>query len=137
MKFKKIEQDFFSFNMPKMLQNEEKSCANFLQITSPRHFQNHPYLLPTYNLDNFSVQFFLTFRLAFIPLFMFCNIPTDDGHKILFKSDADFILIMSLFSLSNGKSYDFYICSLFRTMSFVLNLKFSRETLPYFMYKKS
>jgi len=42
------------------------------------------------------------FRLAFIPLFMFCNIPTDDGHKILFKSDADFILIMSLFSLSNG-----------------------------------
>ena len=79
--------------------------------------------------------------MAFIPLFMYCNIPSDDDtRKILFKSDADFILIMSLFSLSNGKSYDFYICSLFRTMSFVLNLKFSRETLqnlPYFMYKKS
>ena len=47
-------------------------------------------------------------RSAFIPLFIYCNIPPENLTKgtdnVLFKSDADFILFMALFSLSNGKN---------------------------------
>jgi equilibrative nucleoside transporter 1/2/3 len=43
-------------------------------------------------------------RIAFIPLFMLCNIPSNDGSttRVIFGSDADFIAFMALFSLSNG-----------------------------------
>jgi len=43
-------------------------------------------------------------RLAFIPLFLYCNIVTEksQGHDPLFQSDADFIAFMALFAVSNG-----------------------------------
>lgn len=41
-------------------------------------------------------------RLLFIPLFLFCNIVTGRERTVLFHSDGDFIVIMALFSLSNG-----------------------------------
>ena len=41
-------------------------------------------------------------RLAFIPLFMHCNIPGNPERKVVFRSDADFIAFMVLFSVSNG-----------------------------------
>lgn len=43
-------------------------------------------------------------RLVFIPLFLFCNIrPSDRGMSgVLFESDTAYIIIMILFSMSNG-----------------------------------
>ena len=43
-------------------------------------------------------------RCAFVPLFLKCNIPSSKypDKNILFKSDADFITFMALFSVSNG-----------------------------------
>ena len=45
-------------------------------------------------------------RLAFIPLFMFCNIPDSIRHFTdglgVFKHDIAYVVIMALFSLSNG-----------------------------------
>ena len=43
-------------------------------------------------------------RIGFIPLFVFCNIVTENrsAKKALFASDADFIAFMALFALSNG-----------------------------------
>lgn len=42
-------------------------------------------------------------RLAFIPLFLFCNIP-EDRHftTTIFSNEAFYIIFMALFSLSNG-----------------------------------
>ena len=43
-------------------------------------------------------------RIAFIPLFMYCNIVTEKSSErnVLFASDADFIAFMTLFAVSNG-----------------------------------
>ena len=43
-------------------------------------------------------------RLAFIPLFLFCNVSPDDRNvtEVFFEYDAVFIVIMAVFSLSNG-----------------------------------
>ena len=43
-------------------------------------------------------------RLAFIPLLLFCNISPDNRHltQVAFQSDAVFIALNVLFSLSNG-----------------------------------
>ncbi len=43
-------------------------------------------------------------RLAFIPLFLFCNVSPANRHLtgVVFASDAAYIIIMLVFSLSNG-----------------------------------
>ena len=43
-------------------------------------------------------------RLAFVPLLLFCNISPDNRHltQVAFHSDAVFIALNILFSLSNG-----------------------------------
>ena len=43
-------------------------------------------------------------RIAFVPLFMYCNIVTEkrSERNVLFASDADFIAFMTLFAVSNG-----------------------------------
>ena len=42
-------------------------------------------------------------RIVFIPLFMYCNVAPGQRHlPIIFHSDADFIMFMVLFSVSNG-----------------------------------
>ena len=47
---------------------------------------------------------FVFFRLMFIPLFLFCNIrPTERGiTSVVFESDTAYIIIMMLFSITNG-----------------------------------
>ena len=44
------------------------------------------------------------FRFIFLPLFLFCNIPRseDSMTTTLFASDTAYIVIMMLFSISNG-----------------------------------
>ena len=44
------------------------------------------------------------FRFIFLPLFLFCNIPRseDSISPTLFESDTAYIVIMMLFSISNG-----------------------------------
>ena len=44
------------------------------------------------------------FRFVFIPLFLYCNIrPTDRSiTSVAFESDTAYIVIMMLFSISNG-----------------------------------
>lgn len=43
------------------------------------------------------------YRVVFIPLFMYCNAaPTQRHLPIVFHSDADFIMFMIFFSVSNG-----------------------------------
>merc|ERR1719452_343380 len=43
-------------------------------------------------------------RFVFLPLFLFCNIsPTDRNlSSVMFESDVAYIIIMLLFSVSNG-----------------------------------
>ena len=44
------------------------------------------------------------FRFVFIPLFLYCNIRPDDRNltSVAFESDTAYIIIMMLFSVSNG-----------------------------------
>ena len=47
--------------------------------------------------------FFSVLRWAFVPLFMLCNAsPKDRSLPVVFNHDADYILLMVLFGLSNG-----------------------------------
>ena len=50
------------------------------------------------------LSFCFVFRFVFIPLFLFCNIrPAERGLTfVAFESDVAYIIIMLLFSLSNG-----------------------------------
>ena len=42
-------------------------------------------------------------RLAFIPLFMFCNVSVNNRKtEVLIESDAAYILFMLVFGISNG-----------------------------------
>ena len=43
-------------------------------------------------------------RIGFVPLFVYCNIVTENrsAQNVLFASDTDFIAFMALFALSNG-----------------------------------
>ena len=72
------------------------------------------------------VVLFSISRVVFIPLFMYCNAaPTQRHLPILFHNDADFIMFMIFFAVSNG-----YLVSIttstFKTIVFkswiVLNL---------------
>ncbi len=61
-----------------------------------------------------SLLLFMTLsRLFFVPLFLYCNIVTDhpQSRNVIFQSDADFIIFMALFAVSNG--YIGNICMLF------------------------
>jgi len=53
---------------------------------------------------HFIFLYIFNFRFVFLPLFLFCNIrPGERGlTPVLFESDAVYIIIMLLFSVSNG-----------------------------------
>lgn len=55
-------------------------------------------------VGGFITLFLAIARFVFIPLFLFCNIrPADRGlSMVLFESDVAYIIIMLLFSISNG-----------------------------------
>ena len=67
-------------------------------------------------------------RLAFIPLLLFCNISPDNRHltQVAFHSDAVFIALNVLFSLSNG--YIVNICMMSGREA--RNTIILRETIP-------
>jgi len=55
-------------------------------------------------VGSFITLFLSVARFVFIPLFLFCNIRPDDRNVtfVLFESDVAYIIIMLLFSVSNG-----------------------------------
>ena len=61
-------------------------------------------------------------RLAFIPLLLFCNISPANRHltQVAFQSDAVFITLNILFSLSNG--YIVNICMMSGRLAILNNL---------------
>lgn len=56
------------------------------------------------NSGSISILMFSIARLAFIPLFLFCNASPMNRHitKVYFESDAVFMILIALLSISNG-----------------------------------
>ena len=80
-------------------------------------------LSPSWLTGVLQITFLLSLaRLAFIPLLLFCNISPANRHltKVAFQSDAVFIILNILFSLSNG--YIVNICMMSGRLAIIDNI---------------